>query len=110
LDHFQTEILELIAAHDGRYSWYQLDRALSTWSADRERNLPLLRGLPEVLRELEDDGLISSGAGHHPSQPVYSITAQGEQAIGAPAAVSSLDKNRGTAADRPEPSRNPKTR
>jgi hypothetical protein len=81
MDPFQREILELIAAHDGQYTWYQLDRSLSNSSPNGERNLPLLRGLTRVLRGLEDDGMISAGGGHSPSQPVYSITAKGRRAL-----------------------------
>jgi DNA-binding HxlR family transcriptional regulator len=94
MDPFQQEILELIASHDGQYSWYQLDRALSTWSVNRERNPPLLRSLTKVLRELEEQGLLVSEAGHVPSQPVYSITAQGRQAIGISVAVPVTIKKR----------------
>jgi hypothetical protein len=81
MDPFQQEILELIAAHDGQYTWYQLDRALSQFSPNAERNAPRLRGLIEVLRGLEHDGLISACAGHLPSQPFYSITGQGKRAL-----------------------------
>src|SRR5438309_1156973 len=81
MNPFAQEILELIAAHDGQYTWYQLDRALSTWSANRERNLPLLKDLTQVLRELEANDLISSAAGHIPSQPVYTITDWGRQEV-----------------------------
>jgi hypothetical protein len=94
MDPFHREILELIAAHDGRYSWYQLDRALSNAPAGTERNLPLLRGLTRVLRGLEDDGLISAGAGDVPSQPVYTITAKGRQALGEVAAAPLARKGR----------------
>jgi DNA-binding PadR family transcriptional regulator len=94
MDPFAQEILELIAAHDGQYTWYQLDRALSSWSVNRERNLPLLKGLTRVLRELEERGLISSGAGHLPSQPVYWITAQGRQEIRSSVAIPSMIKDR----------------
>ena len=93
MDPFTQEILELIAAHDGQYTWYQLDRALSSWSVNRERNLPLLKGLTRVLRELEECGLISSGTGHVPAQPVYSITAQGRQEIKTPVAIPSMNKD-----------------
>jgi hypothetical protein len=84
MDPFLREILEVIAAHDGRYGWYQIDRALSQFSPNGERNLPRLRGLTRVLRGLEDDGLIAAGSGHSPSLPVYSITARGRQALAPP--------------------------
>ena len=81
MNPFQREILELIAAHDGEYSWYQLDRALTDWSANRERNLSLVKDLPSVLRGLEAEGLVSAGAGHAPSQPLYAITTRGRRLI-----------------------------
>jgi hypothetical protein len=74
---FELEILELIAVNDGTLSWYQIDRALAS-SPSSERNLPLLRGL---LRELNEEGLISTRPGHIPSQPLYSITARGNQIL-----------------------------
>jgi hypothetical protein len=82
MDTFQREILETIAAHDGQLSWYQLDRSLSQFSPNRERNLPLLRGLTGALRAMEDDGLIAARAGHHTSQPVYSSTTEGRRVLG----------------------------
>jgi hypothetical protein len=88
MEPFEREILELIAAHDKEYSWYQLDRALAAWSVNRERNLISLRGLPRVLRGLEEQGFVSSETGHHPSQPVYSITDKGKRAIGVPSDTS----------------------
>ncbi len=92
MDPFAQEILELIASHDGQHSWYQLDRSLSQFSTNRERNTPLLRGLTRVLRKLVEEGLISAGEGHHPSQSVYSITANGRQSIAASATEPLLRK------------------
>jgi hypothetical protein len=109
MDPFAQEILDLIATHDGQYTWYQLDRALATWSPNRERNLPLLKGLTRVLRELEERGLISSGAGHLPSQPLYSITAQGLREIRTPVATESTIKDRWTTPDQPQPWNDPRS-
>ena len=81
MDPFQREILEIIAAHDGQQSWYQIDRALGNFSPNRERNLSLLQGLMQVPRRLEDDGMISTQAGHLSSQPVDSIAAPGKRVI-----------------------------
>ena len=83
MDPFPQEILELIAAHDGEYSWYQIDRSLSQFSANRVKYAPLMRGLMQVLRALTDEGLIADTAGHHPSQPVYSITLKGREVLAA---------------------------
>jgi hypothetical protein len=79
VDPFERQILELIAAHDGEFSWYQLDRALSVWAV--ERGLPPLANLPGVLRALEREGWIAAAAGPNPSQPVYSVTTSGRQAV-----------------------------
>jgi DNA-binding PadR family transcriptional regulator len=83
MDPFPQEILELIAAHDGEYSWYQIDRSLSQFSPNRVKYAPLMRGLMGVLRELTDEGLIADAAGHHQSQPVYSITLKGREMLAA---------------------------
>ncbi len=81
MNPFQQEILEIIAAHDGQYSWYQLDRALSQFSPRSEANLPLMRSLPRILRELENDGLIQNWMGDPPPQPVFVITVAGRRAL-----------------------------
>jgi len=83
MDPFPREILELIAAHDGQYSWYQIDRSMSQFSANREKNAPLMRSLTRVLRNLSDEGLIANGIGPNASQPVYSITVKGRQILAA---------------------------
>lgn len=90
MDPFHQEILELIAAHDGEYSWYQIDRSLSQFSPNRAKYAPLMRGLMQALRALTDEGLISDAAGHHPSQPVYSITLKGREVLAALTSASDL--------------------
>jgi hypothetical protein len=92
VDPFERKILDLIAAHDGEFSWYQLDRALSVWAA--ERGLSPLAGLPGVLRALEREGLIAAAAGPNPSQPVYSVTARGRQAVAGPQVVPAAEDGR----------------
>ena len=62
-------LLDLIAAHDGQWSWYQLDRALSVRRLD-------VSNLLQRLNRLERDGLIavlSRGKG----QPRYALTDKG---------------------------------
>jgi DNA-binding PadR family transcriptional regulator len=81
MDPFHQEILELISAHDGEYSWYQIDRSLSQFSPNCVKYAPSMRGLMGVLRELTDEGLIVDAAGHHQSQPVYSITLEGREML-----------------------------
>jgi DNA-binding PadR family transcriptional regulator len=77
----QREILELIHAHDGQWSWYQIDRALSHWSPQKEEHRQMAGSLMDVLRELEEHGLVTTKAGHHTSQPVYVMTTKGQQAL-----------------------------
>jgi hypothetical protein len=74
-DKYLTELLKLVADHDGGWSWYQLDRALSA------RGLMPTMPLPAVLRDAEEKGLIRSAAGRNPSQTVYSITDTGRARI-----------------------------
>jgi DNA-binding PadR family transcriptional regulator len=81
MDPFRREVLEIIAAHDGQHSWYQIDRILSDFSPNGGRNLPLLNGLMRVLRDLENDRMILARESDISSQPVYSITAQGRRAL-----------------------------
>jgi DNA-binding PadR family transcriptional regulator len=71
----QLKILDLIEAHSGRYSWYQLDRCLSESGTEHTGQL-----MP-LLRELIAFGLIESSPEPNPAQPVYSITDAGVSAI-----------------------------
>lgn len=71
----RMKILEVIAANSGQYSWYQIDRRLSESGVEHAGQLMLL------LRELGADGLIASGTGPNPAQPVYSITDAGVSAM-----------------------------
>jgi DNA-binding HxlR family transcriptional regulator len=72
---YMTELLRRIAAHDGEWTWYQLDRALSV------RDLIPMEPLPKLLRELERRGLIRSGPGPNPAQPTYFVTAAGRERL-----------------------------
>ena len=74
-DKYITELLKLVAEHDGDWSWYQLDRALSA------RGMIPTMPLTTVLRDAEEKGLIRLAAGSTPSQPVYSITNIGRARI-----------------------------
>jgi DNA-binding PadR family transcriptional regulator len=69
---FQTAILEIIEANDGKMSWYQLDRAL-TQRVDGWDPEVVSRDLMPALRVLEQAGYIATSAGHNPAQPLYSI-------------------------------------
>jgi DNA-binding PadR family transcriptional regulator len=70
---FQTAILEIIEANDGKLSWYQLDRALTQRVGGWDPGI-VSRDLMPALGALEQAGLIARSAGHNPAQPLYSIT------------------------------------
>ncbi len=65
------EILELIARHDGSWTWYQLERALG------ERAEVKAGQLPAALNELERNGLIVASHDSRFPQPVYRLTEKG---------------------------------
>jgi len=75
----QITILELIKANDGRFSWYQLDRALT----HRARTDPgtVSEHLMPSLHELQQAGFITASAGHNPAQPLYSVTPAGQREL-----------------------------
>jgi len=75
MNEMRMKILEVIQESSGRYSWYQLDRCLSESGVEHAGQL-----MP-LLRELITDGLIESGPGPNPAQPVYSITDAGVSAM-----------------------------
>ncbi len=68
----QMEILRLVNKHDGELSWYQLDRSLV-----HDDYLPIIHGLLEVLRQLEEGGHIRAEG----TEPYYFITEAGRQAL-----------------------------
>ena len=74
----QTAILEIIQANDGKFSWYQIDRALSL----RPNNGGSGSGnLMSALCELEQAGFITASAGYNPAQPLYSVTPTGQELL-----------------------------
>ena len=70
-----TALLRMIATHDGAWTWYQLDRAMSVES--RLVTTPLT----ELLRNMETQGLIRSAPGPNQSQPTYWITDVGKERL-----------------------------
>jgi DNA-binding PadR family transcriptional regulator len=78
MNALQIRLLKLIKANDGQFSWYQLDRAVSTERVEGVGNLM------HVLKSLQSDGLISSREGANPAQPTYSITNEGMNALRGP--------------------------
>ena len=76
MDQLRVTILQIIAARDGKYSWYQLERALGQRGVVPEGNLM------DVLRDLEQQVFISSSPQVGlPSQPLLFITEQGRQLL-----------------------------
>ncbi len=75
MNQLRHRLLELIKAKDGELSWYQLDRAISSESFDRDE--PLLKS----LAALEADGFIVSHIASNPSQPTYFLTSEGMKLV-----------------------------
>jgi len=75
MNRFRLRLLALIQCHDGQLSWYQIDRAISADNTQREEHLM------DALRDLTSEGFISSQVGANPSQPTYSITLEGANAL-----------------------------
>ncbi len=75
MNKVQYAILKIVNANDGRFSWYQIDRALSEFTAEHAGRLM------QLLRDLIVDGLIEVATGANPAQPVYFITEKGITAI-----------------------------
>lgn len=71
MNQLQAKLLELIQLNNGKYSWYQLDRAISFENVEGRENLM------ENLKTLQSQGFITSQQGPNPSQPTYSITENG---------------------------------
>lgn len=67
-------ILTQISKHDGKWGWYQLDRALTT------KQVNLGQELLAVLSGLEEDGLIF-GSSDDPGHPKYHLTEAGRQFV-----------------------------
>jgi DNA-binding HxlR family transcriptional regulator len=80
MSSIQIAILKAIQANDGKLSWYQLDREL-TQRIGSVGPPAVSEALLPSLRELEQANLIATIAGHHPAQPLYSITAIGQQLL-----------------------------
>jgi len=72
MNSFRVHLLKLIQSKDGKISWYQIDRALSSDGVEREEHLM------QSLKCLESDGYVVTHAGASPSQPTYSITPAGQ--------------------------------
>jgi len=64
-------VIELIRDHDGKWSWYQLERVLAGEEISRSRQL-----MP-LLKHLEAQQLIRTMAAPGHLDPLYSITDKG---------------------------------
>ncbi len=73
LQSIAQEILTNIAKHDGKWSWYELDRSLSYGD-----NLPLLNNMMPILKQLENENIIRIDSSTSESQPKYWITENGK--------------------------------
>ena len=71
----EKEILRLINSHNGKLSWYQLDRALSY----QQKYVDSIHRLVDIVKDLEHKGLMRS-EGEGP-QPRYWITDAGRKLI-----------------------------
>jgi DNA-binding PadR family transcriptional regulator len=71
------EILELVSEHDGQWGWYQLDRALSLINHSSIREGSLMN----LLKDLEEQELITSKQVLEFPQPKYSLTNKGKQLL-----------------------------
>jgi DNA-binding HxlR family transcriptional regulator len=75
----QIAILEIVKLNDGKLSWYQIDRALANRGGVDLQAASM--GLMATLRGLEAAGFIATNPGHHPAQPLYSLTPVGQQQL-----------------------------
>jgi DNA-binding HxlR family transcriptional regulator len=80
ISSIQIAILKAIQANDGKLNWYQLDRELTQRLASGG-STAVSEVLMPGLRELEQADFITTVAGHHPAQPLYSITVTGQQLL-----------------------------
>lgn len=78
MDALHFLLLKLISEHDGEWSWYQLDRRISTWHREVIDQLPRMMS---ILRELEAAKLIRADRGARSGFPRYWITDAGGQRL-----------------------------
>lgn len=79
MNPLQIAILEIIQSNDGKFSWYQLDRALTHRSGIDPGIVS--SGLMAALHELEQAGFISARIGHNTAQPLFSISPSGVEQL-----------------------------
>ncbi|MBU3059257.1 hypothetical protein [Pseudomonas indica] len=64
-------ILKMIAKHDGKWTWYQIERGLNA------KGLGGVVNSTEVLQALIDEGFITTKSDPRYPSPLYSITELG---------------------------------
>lgn len=70
-----TDVLKGIEEYNGKLSWRQLDRYLTS----REENLSLLTNLMPIIKQFEADSLIQVDLSQSASEPKYWITENGRK-------------------------------
>lgn len=74
-DMVKKKALILIKAHDGEWGWYQLDRALA--------QIGMVNcGIPELVKELVRDGLVSLSGDPELASTRFSLTPEGVSSCG----------------------------
>jgi hypothetical protein len=68
-------VLQLIAANDGKWSWYQIERGLSARSVNSEGRLM------SIINDLISDKLIVAIPSSIASQPMYGLTDTGKASL-----------------------------
>lgn len=69
------DILSGIEKYNGKLSWLQLDRYLTS----REENLSLLGNMMSILKQFESDNLIQIDSSQSTSMPKYWLTENGRK-------------------------------
>ncbi len=73
--NIKNYILQLVAQHDGKLSWYQIDRALS------HLDLGIIGPFHDELKELATEGLLEMKPSDLPGHVRYWITEKGQETV-----------------------------
>lgn len=80
-DGIKHAVLFQIQRGNGKYTWYQLDRALSMHCAIGPRFRLAGKRITQIVAELVADGLVEELPGPNESQPAYALTERGEEVL-----------------------------
>lgn len=74
MNEAKTTLLRMVRGHDGKWGWYQIDRALS------------IKGIvgihiPDLMTTLISDGLVTCSGDVQLAATKYSLTAKGREMI-----------------------------